>query len=387
MNNKRNYKKGNRIEIIKTLYATTCLPYRSLRLYGGQVKLTQRLVKKMEQEGLLAIKWTPNGKIVILNDWERTSKEYIKYLPASYIEWYGKSNREMYKSLSDKSRLERLLKNAEVSLLMHLGGIGSYPDEKECLPAPATMLGKETVQYFGSKEIKTCGSYHANIENHPDGSKKVVGSRISGVMVSPGGIYAVYNITNHLIEWERFGETKMANHIERILAGKYREKEKRMVDCLLIASGVEIFARVLVNENGKRRGTTLLNIDYAYENMYAIPSDKNGIALLQLIQKAKWKEKMEGILLAGCKRQEETYSVVCDGYDEADGYILLFCTCNIAKLKKFLKRATNARPEEKFCIYCFTFQVPLLGKLGLTEITIKTMKLEEYLEMESIVTI
>lgn len=390
MNNKVNYKRGNRLEIIKALYATSSMPYKCLRLYTGQLRLNQRLAKKMEREGLLAITKTENGKIIRLNNWESRIHEYREYLPACYVEHYKKQRNELAKCLHDRGRMERLLKNSEVSLLMHLSGIGSYPDEKRMLNDEGVIINPDTVEYYSAREIKNCGMYDKysdNVTLDNDGKKKVVGSRISGVMVSPGGIYAVYNITNHLIEWERYGELKMATHIEKVMSekGVANGNEKVTANCLLLADNIEIFERVLTNENNRRRGSTLLNIDYAYECMYAIPSDKNGIAMLQLMAKQEWQLKMESILLAECKKNDNGYSIACDGYNEEDGYVLLFCTGNLAKLKMFLKRATNPRTYEKFCIYCFSFQTPLMKKLGLVgypSITVKELELEEYLKIE-----
>lgn len=388
MNNKVNYKRGNRLELMKALYATSCLPYKCLRLYGGQLRLNQRLAKKMEKEGLLAIVKTEHGKVIKLNNWEKRIKEYIEYLPACYIEHYKIQRIELRKCQGDRGRLERMLKNSEVSLLMHLSGIGAYPDERQKLSEEKTVLREDTVEYYSAREVKNCGmsnKYCDNVSLDNDGIKKVVGSRISGVMVSPGGIYAVYNITNHLIEWERYGELKMAAHIEKVMLGKGAAKVKGAINCLLLADSMEVFERVLTNENDRRRGSTLLNIDYAYEYMYAVPSDKNGITMLKLMSKKDWQLKMERILLANCHKNNTVYSVACDGYNEEDGYILLFCLGNLAKLKMFLKRATNPRENERFCIYCFTFQTQLMKKLnliGYPSLVVKELDVEEYLDLE-----
>lgn len=394
MNNKANYKKGNRMEILKALYANSCIPYRSLRLLQGEVKLTQRMVKKMEKEGLLAVCRSEhgNGKIIKLkDDWQKTMKEYQEYLPNEYVDRYKKVREEASKSKESRGREERLLKNAEASLLMHRSGVGTYPDNREGIDKYMTMLGQGRSQYYSSVEIKNQESYRDKVELDKDGRKKVTSSRINGLLVSPGGNYAVYNITNHLIEWEKFGELKIVHHIEKVLAVNVNSKQQpnntsttRLIDCLLVANDMEMFERVLTNENNKRRSTTLLNIDYAYENMYAIPTDKNGIEMLKLMQKENWKMKMEYLLLSNCEKDAENFSIVHDGYNEEDGYILLFCTSNLSKLKMFLKRATNARDSEKFCIYCFTYQLPLFQKLRLElgSISIKAMELTDYIEME-----
>ena len=147
---------------------------------------------------------------------------------------------------------------------------------------------------------------------------------------------------------------------------------------------MSLFAKILVNENEKiRKRRPLINIDYAYRNMYALPSDKEGMEMLKVMIRPGWKERMESLLLDGLSKEDKDYTVIHDAFDpEEDGYVLLFCDGDIAKLKLYLKRAINKHEEETFTIYCFSYQLPLLSQFDLTGINVKTMELSEYLEME-----
>ena len=60
---------------------------------------------------------------------------------------------------------------------------------------------------------------------------------------------------------------------------------------------------------------------------------------------------------------------------------MLFCNGNIARLKLFLQRAVNAREDEKFCVYCFDFQLPLLAALEIGDTAVKSMSIYEYKRM------
>lgn len=396
VNNAPNYKKGNRLEIIKILYTNVALPYRSLRMYKGQTRLTHRLAKKMEKEGLLEIVSGEGGVkyIVVKGVKENYLDTYARYMDKSYLSACLKQMEEYTKckagngedrAYSEKKRLrlERLLNMSETILMMHLGNVNVYPDETISLESAMRSgeLPGDKAIFYTSTEIKRAG-YIEDVEKAKDGSKKVQTSRIYGMLVSDGGIYAVYNISNRLIEWKQYGEIKMQHHIKRITRGMNRASGED-IGCVLLANEMKMFARVITNEYDRNRKgyQILLNIDYAYENMYGLPTTKEGIEMLMLMQEKDWKEQLERNLLAGCTRNIKSYSVVCDAQNEEDGYILLFCNGNIARLKLFLQRAVNAREDEKFCVYCFDFQLPLLAALEIGDTAVKSMSIYEYKRM------
>lgn len=389
MNVKKNYKKGKRIELLKAVYATGSLPYRSLRLYDWQVRITQRVVHEMVDERLLKIVKTETGKQINLVKWDDKKADYMDYLPIEYLEYYeSELKEEVRQSVSVRTRGERLQKSAELILIMHESGIGSYPDEKVSIRKSEVRITHATKMYFTSREIRGVMPYHTKVERDKDGKRKVGGSRMHGLMVSPGGVYAVYNIGSHLIEWERYGETNMARHIDRVLDWRMdgylerKEKDKTEVECMLFAADVAMFERVILNENKKRRTMTLLNIDYAYENMYGLPLNHDGKRMLAIMSSKGWQERMRIRMLP-----EETgmdslsYTVACDAY-VGGKYILLFCIPNINKLKMFLKRAAVENNKDKFHIYCFTYQVSLVVSLAGGYTTIHSYGLPQYYDIE-----
>lgn len=389
MNNRKNYKKGKRIEIIKALYATGSLPYRSLRLYEWNPVITQRVVHDMAKEGIVKIVRTESGKQINLGKWNDLKEDYMDYLPTAYLEYYDKElQNEVRKALNDRIRGDRLQKNGEVILIMHESGIGSFPDEKkEIRRRDVGITGKDKM-YFTSKEIKGVLPFEIIVEKENEVTKKIRNSRMHGFMVSPGGMYAVYNIGMHLIEWERYGECNMERHLERVLGCKmdgYSQKKvgaRPSIDCLLFATDVMMFAKVILNENTKNRTMTLLNIDYAYEDMYGLPLNHDGKRMLTIMGTDGWKERMEQRMLPDANEGSgRSYSVACDRYMNGT-YILLFAIPNITRLKQFLKRAVLENDRDKFHIYCFTYQIPLITYLAQGYVTIQTYDLSAYYQIE-----
>lgn len=389
MNNKKNYKKGERLEITKAVYAGGCVSYRSLKLISereNQNEIT-RIVRRMRDEGKIEIvKSKGVGKHIIVKEWEKNyEKEMRPYMDERYkescqrgMEEYGRSRRGM-EDEEKRQRVVRQLNMSETVIMMHRSGVGAYPDETEEIGEYLREGKRERAVFYQSSELKKMGYY---FKAEKDQDVKYQTSRIYGMLISAGGLYAVYNMADKLIEWTRYGEVKMQHHLKTLTRGMQREEEE--LGCMVLASDIRLFARVITNEyksrERKRGAQILLNIDYAYEEMYGIPTTREGIEVIRLMSEENWKEDMERILLAGCTKKVRSYSIICDGVSREDGYVLLFCNGNITRLKGFLQRAVNASEDEKFCIYCFSFQTPLLASLETGNIRCKEVSLWEYIK-------
>lgn len=390
MNDKRNYKKGNRIEILKALYSGGTLPYRALRLLNGTERLNQRLARVMEKEGFIEIcKDNRNGKKIFLpGTWrEHYLKEYGDYLGERYELNYMELESEMGKAKSEKeeTRAERYVRCGEMCALMHMAGIGSYPDEKKVLGISKTVLETSDEMYFSGLEVKKAGGYISDVF-YKDGIRQIINTRLHGLVISPGGDYAIYNIGRRMLEWEQYGETKMSKAIHDVLYREEKGKRKRQgtireTECILFGEDNMIFSKIILNDSTKRKSLTIMNIEYAYNEIYGLPSDKDGIRMMRIMKEEKWKQKMKYTLLHGIDTREESrYGIICDGVKNGNVYVLLFCIPNLQRLKMFLKRAYREGNKERFEIYCFSYQIPLLVMLASNVATICSIELEDYIE-------
>lgn len=390
MNINKNYKKGNRIEILKALYSGGALPYRALRLLNGTERLNQRLIRVMEKEGYVEIcKDNRSGKKIFLpSAWrEHYSNEYGDYMSEHYELNYMELEVEMGKAKSEKeeTRAERYIRCGEICLLMHMAGIGSYPDEKKVLGISTCVLEIGDAMYFSGLEVKRAASYVSDVF-YVDGIKQVINTRLHGLVISPGGDYAIYNIGRRLLEWEQYGETKMSKAITDVLYRETDGKRKRQgpireTECILFGEDDLIFSKVVTSDISRNKSLTLMNIEYAYNEIYGLPTNKNGIKMMRIMKEEKWKQKMKHYLLEGIDTREESrYGIVCDGVKDENTYILLFCIPNLQKLKMFLKRAYRENNKTKFEIYCFSYQIPLLVMLAVNVATIRSVELDDYIK-------
>lgn len=372
---------GKRVEILETLYANGVLPYKSLKLYSSETSITQAKVLKMIKEG--EVKRLGNGRdsmLVLTDGWENGTVHW-KEVDKEFIKRREELSEELGRCMgeSGQTRLQRLGKRSELNLMMHLAGVGAYPNERAKMSKSSFSNNKAV--YYNADEVKDATCYLDEVKEE-DGIKQVTNTRLAGLMVSPGGMYATYSLGNKLIEWNRYGEVRMKNIIYRTIAEKNHELGKGSIDCIMFADDYKLFERVVMNDldnNLMYSSKILLNIDLAYDHMYALPTDKKGIALLEEMKKENWLSTMKGILLNGYEEPGTGCSVVCDAIDE-DKYILMFTSCDISRLQSFLKRARMTEDSEKFIVYCFSFQTPLIKRLAGDYVTIGEIELSEYKE-------
>lgn len=388
MNNKINYGKGYKNEILQLLYLTTVIPYRSLRLLSARPRMYQRAVKEMEEDGTVVVDKQGGEKNIRLREYRSRRAVYEAYIPEEYIEYYEATARGKLKDLSDiknnRSAPEKVLRNSATQIMMYSCGIEISPDKRDLR---REMLEDYDIAYYNSNEIKQIENYHDTVtkENKKgEYSKKLSNSRISGLLISPGGIYAVYNIGNTLIEWKRFGEVKMAAYI----AGLIKHKSMSEVDAnepkeaIVIARNDTLFEKICNGNYGKKARVILMNIDYAYDRLYAIPENRNGVLLLKIMTVNGWRGK---ILNAVIRKEEQMakadVSVDCDGYDnENQIYKLVFCIPNLNKLKAFVTRAMFESNEKKYHVYCYSFQAQLILSIAGNSVSIFTVDIQKFYE-------
>lgn len=347
----------------------------------------QRAITDMEKAEIVTVDNRGGEKNVRLRNHRWRRNEYENYIPETYMEYYEQTAVGAILDLSsgskDKTTASRILKNSATKIMMYACGIEIGPDKRDLR---REMLENEDVIYYNSNEIKQIESYHDQVHTQKtkkgEYSKKLINSRINGVLISPGGIYAIYNIGNALIEWKRFGEVKMATYI----AGLIRHKSIADVsinnpkEAIVIARTDLLFAKICLGHYKKNSKTVLMNIDYAYDRLYAVPESRDGVIILKMMIKNGWQKKiLDSIIPETEQLAKETVSVECDGYDSDKGiYKLVFCIPNLQKLKSFVARAEFAAERERYYIYCFTYQANLIVNVAGTNVKLLKTDLNDF---------
>lgn len=386
MNNKLNYKKGYKNEIIQLLHIVSVMPYRSLRLLSENHRMYQRAVREMEEDGTVIVDKRGGEKNIRLLNYNRRRGEYVKYVPEEYAEYYEKTSREKIKALSDeinRSASERILKNSATQIMMYASDIEISPDKRDLR---CEMLEDSDLAFYSSLELKQIEAYRDTItyqKNKGEKSKKLSNSRISGLLVSPGGIYAVYNIGESLIEWKKFGEVKMSAYITQLIRKKSMSEVKidEPKNAILIARNEKLFVKICNDSYRKNEKVIIMNMEYAYNRLYAIPEDRNGVLLLKMMTVNGWRGRILNMVL---RKQEQMasaeVSVDCDGCDrEKQIYKLVFMIPNLVKLKAFITRALlDADKNWTYQIYCYSFQIEMISELAGKYVKILSIDLQKF---------
>lgn len=388
MNNKKNYKKGYKNEIIQLIYLCGLVPYRSLRLLADHPQLYQRAVKDLTEEKILTDDKKGGERNIRLQDRRKKKEEYEPYIPSEYIEYYEEETRLVLRRLgeNDYTSAKKEIRNSDTKVMMYAAGIDISPDKKDL---ETEMIEKDDCGYYGSTEFKSVIGYQATVTNESRNKKeisqKILNSRVNGLLISPGGTYAVYNIGKELIEWRRKGELKMASSISALMrsisAEKYSVTTKK--ECIIIAQTHTQYIHICNNTNEKRPyKINHINIDYTYDRVYAVPDNRDGVKLLAIMKRRNWKEIiLDSILTKEERRNALNTNIDCDGYDsETELSKLIFCIPDLVKLKNFVKRALIEDDRDKFKVYCFTNQLPLITGFASNSVQITCVEFDKYIE-------
>lgn len=365
---KRNYHTGIKNELITLLHITGAIPYKDLRILRNPPTMYQRAVKQMIEDEAVNLEKRAEQRVIYLRDVQKQNQKYLAYIDPQIVEYYLTfSNRNLWKiSKSDRNGYIKALRDIEAQLIMYKSGslIGPYAKDLS-----AELIGEKEDSYYTSREIKRTVEYNAGRGKNTGINKKISSSRLNGFLVSGGGYYAIYNFSKKNMEWKRFSELKMAMYLVNLIRNRSElENDARMKrEAILISGNDKIFEQIcsLNYEKNRNYKVTLVNVDYAYDHMYAVPKDENGILLLRMLKTARWKYIIKNTMLRPEWIEDKTYiSVPCDGYDrEKDICMLVFCIPDLVLLKGFIARANLEENKEKFKIFCFSYQLPLLISL------------------------
>lgn len=376
MNNKPNYKKGYKGEILYLLYENGIIPYTALRLLEGETRLYQRAVKDMEKNEIVKIEKNNGHKYVRLNIESLLGKEVRKSVPEEYVEYYKKTSSDAVSRMTEKSNTsnERTERNTSTQIMMYSVNIQTGMKAKNLAKE---KIEKDDCYYYHSIGLKKLDDYKDKVEKKrmkgKDGeteTKKISNSRANGMLISPGGMYVVYNIGQSLVEWKRFGEVKMIYYLKNLVKKRQSPDMERaeIEEAIVIASKKENYVDICTREYKLKeicKKVILMNIDYAYKSMYAVPQDADGKLMLKIMIKEGWKERIyNSILNTEERREREFVQITCDGYDKsADVYKYVFCVPDLVRLKAYAIRAKMENEKERFTLYCYTWQREIVAEI------------------------
>jgi hypothetical protein len=334
-------------------------PFKSLHMIGDNKIIAQRTVRKLKEEKYITVNGSSDMKTIRLT---KKALDVIKDYNKSYYDYYMiiSDNHHFRAGTYKENNLgarqtRRRHRMAEVCCLLDDLGILLWPDEKPklSLKSKDARITPEEFLFFSSKELKNLS---------PEEKKKYEWTRIMGALYSPGGVYCVYNIDKTVIKWHQQGEHKARIYVQDITQMNYDYSygfEPEIVNSIFFGKNDKSILDILNPKYIKedKDGYELLSFKNAYDNIYYITLDNNGIKQLAIIIEKDWKEKLKKCIIPEdiLKNNIKFSTIDCDVIDkENNTFILMFFDGNISRLKRFKEAIYGT--NNKFQVLCFPWQ-------------------------------
>jgi hypothetical protein len=176
---------------------------------------------------------------------------------------------------------------------------------------------------------------------------------VTGLLLYPGGAYAVYNTRSAVMKWSGMGELKARQELTEIV--RMNAGLDEVTSALLFGVNQDIALRTLTESDKTRKKQ--VRFDRIYHHIYFIPLDQNGIDLIKMLILPDWNEKLMSALFNQAMRPRGHGSMEFDAYWE-DKYIFSHLDSDIARLIR-LSEALRGR-NQPVEVLCFPWQVKFL---------------------------
>lgn len=310
------------------------LPFSALkRIRGGteyKKKLihdlkAEKLIRKYSKDGVSALRATAKAKKELL---EQNRDRFSFFLTGNVLT-------NLYAShLNVRLRLHRVV---ETLILMRNAGVQVYRDLKPPL-LTLESSGFDSPIFYTALEVKNAIG---------DEAAKVNGSRATGLLVLPAGIYLTYHTGDTLMRWDSKNEVKMREVI------RYALRPLGLpVYGLLIGSSMDLALSILQSRGGYKLRYYM--VDDTFESMCFLPDASNGDRLLKLMgQPEQWRELTERAVV-GMQPAPAWAPVDCDAI-AADGRpVLVALIFDLKRIQRFVL-GLSIRSLSGL-IVCFDFQ-------------------------------
>lgn len=379
---KKRYKQGYRKVMMQIMLTCGAVSYNGIHMLEGQHRMYTRKLKDMEEEGIVCIVHLGKKKAARLRDYEKRCDEYIgEYAPGYYGHYrrYGMpSASSIGKWDSDKNRSRKAYRESEVVMMMYGADVHVLPEEKPVI-REGERIPNEGAYYYGSLEIKEGCGFRLGIckDEMTEEESAVINSRMNGCMISEGGHYVLYHSGDRVLKWKKSSEGQIAFSFATLVNSLYEGKpmDVTMKECIIFAYNDEVYRKIISPENLKRKD--MVNTVSGYDCMYAIPYTKEGQAMVRMMGRENWKDRLKKKYLG--VTQVNVRTMACDRTENGIN-TLLFCIPDMVKLRKFVATAewtASMEGKMKYEIICYDFQYDLVKEIAGKVADIETVKFEE----------
>lgn len=334
---------------MKLLFTCGTINYRGLRLYSdifGNYRMYVKAVQKLRREGRVDTLHVDGCVNVRLSSPLDNYEDYLRVYGDTYRKAYprlGELNRSNIGAHeSDKVKATRALRDGEVHVLMKAAEVNVLAEEKKEI----MMHDASQSTYYTSQEIKR--QFGQTIVFQEENGT-TVNSRTYGLLESPGGNYLTYHTGRRPLKYSEKSEGQMREITRRVLA--QNDKRDVSLNAIVVGYNRKVFEEITNPEKYKHGCIT---VETHYPEVYMIPYTADGVNMLRLMCRPRWKEEMLNRYFKS--GYEVTTKFKNCHAKSGDVHALLFCIPDIKKLNAFIS-AAKWSTSDKNRVFCFDYQV------------------------------
>lgn len=316
-----------------------------------------KLLRTYYRDGLRGLRLTASAKALLLAEQPEQFRPYLT------------GNTETNALKSEVTRRLRLHRMAEVLTTMFNADIFLFWDEKEALfssslyapPAPIRVPA-----YYSSREVKELGPQ----------AIKIRGSRSTGVLISDGGIFVVYNTGSSLMKWEYKAEMRMKALLQTELCNRRLTSQFRTaaIQGLVFGSSMDMLYSLMANTADLRRNYFIL--DGNFDSFHYLTSDHQGEVILQLLCCPEQRAALDGILRENLAPKKPGWPIEHDAVDETNAPVLFGYTCDMPRIQRF--DAALELQGKVGTLICFDFQESALHQICGPRVAFQSIDFEKF---------
>ncbi len=324
----------------------------------------EKVLKALKEKGLLrtyfcnglrGLRLTAKGKQWLLTNWpDRFEALFIGDTVTNAPKYM----------IPQRLRLHRM---AEVLTTMLHADISSFPWEKPAVfqptPPPAdTYISRPA--YYSSREVKEIGPQSA----------KIRGSRATGVLLTDGGIFLVYNTADSQMKWEYKAEMRLKALLQMEVCRSRLSTQFSDLHINANVYGVRLAQMEVLMGPGNTATHSYFVLDGSLEHFHYLTNDRRGEVILRLLCDPVLKGELDGLLSEDLTECRPGWTIENDGFDEAGAPVLFGYTCDMPRIRRF--DTALELYEQDGTLICFDFQEEALRRICGPRITFQGIDFE-----------
>ena len=314
----------------------------------------EKLLRTYYRDGLRALRLTTAAKKLLVDKWP---DRFLPYLSCST---------ETNVLKSEVPRRLRLHRMAEVLVTMLNANVTVFPWKKPAIFRPTPLAAAPYINrpaYYSSREVKGLGAQ----------AVKIRGSRSTGLLLTDGVIFTIYNTGTFAMKWEYKAEMRLKAMLQtelcqRRLPGQY---QNAALNAIVFGRDMEQMLP-LMNDGGGQRDYFVL--DGNYQHFYYLTSDHHGELILQLLCDAEQQAVLDAILSQDLSPCRSDWVVENDAMD-GNSPVLFAYTCDMPRIKRF-DTALELHGKTG-TLFCFDFQEDALQQVCGQRVKIESLDFEK----------